>query len=302
MSSNITASELSDEVAKKIELEEKETFGLFFLKGGEYRCIEDNERPCKLMVHETAGLDAEDKKHYADRNEWEKLKKEWEKDSKLVYKRRVFIKNQLPASKLQFISYNYIQAIADVQSGNYPCSKTDALELAAYQMQLTYGDHDSKIHVAGFLKDKIAGLIPAPLLKSETKLEEWEALIYQDHAKLIGMKKEDARIAYLMRVRQWNFYGGTFWTVKNTEGNGMPESVVLSVNEYGIEILAIGTKENIRRFNHRDISSYTYNRNRFGFTLSVVPGIHKKYYFATPHGKDIVRVLQAYSAVLKQKQ
>jgi hypothetical protein len=305
VSSQVTATELCDVVADKIELEERDTFGLYFLKGGEYRSIEADERPCQLMIYETAGLQADVKK-YLDRNEWEKLKKEWEKDSKLVYKRRVFIKNQLPTSKIHFIHYNYLQAVADVKDGTYPCNKTEALELAGLQLQNSYGDYDPKIHVSGFLKDKtnvFGNLIPEPLLKSEnTKLEEWESLIYQEHAKLNTMKKEDAKIAYLLRVRQWSYYGGSFWVVNNhlAKENGMPESVVLSVNQNGIEVLQVGTKENLRRFDHRDVTSWTYNNNSFGFTLCVVDGAPKKYRFITPHGRDIVKTLQAYSNVLSK--
>jgi len=60
-------------------------------KNGEQRCLDADEQPCKLMVSEIISPDADFNKHI-EKNEWEKLKKEWEKDSKLVFKRRVFFK------------------------------------------------------------------------------------------------------------------------------------------------------------------------------------------------------------------
>lgn len=153
VNSGITAKELSAVVAEKIELKtNRETFALFFYRNGEGRCLDDDEQPCKLMVYETMGPDADFMK-YTEKMEWEKLKKEWEKESKIVFKRRVFLKHKaIPKDDEVFLNFSYIQAVADVRDGTYPCSQQAAIELAGLQMQVTFADHNKKVHVGGFLK------------------------------------------------------------------------------------------------------------------------------------------------------
>ena len=55
VSSEITASELREVMAEKIELEPagKPYFDLFLYKAGESRSIEPNEKICKLIIFET---------------------------------------------------------------------------------------------------------------------------------------------------------------------------------------------------------------------------------------------------------
>jgi hypothetical protein len=303
VSPNIPSNELCNLVAEKIELDEKETFALFFYKHGECRCLDDDEQPCRLMVYETMGNDADFNKYVTDKQEWEKLKKEWEKDSKLVYKRRVFLKHKaIPKEQEKFLTYSYIQAVADVRDGTYPCSQSAAIELAGLQMQVTFGDHNKKIHIAGFLKDKIGRFIPAPLLQSNRKLEDWERDIFQEHGRLIGLKKEDAMLHYLQHVRNWSFYGSTFWNVTtvNKDAASLPDQVVLAVNSNGIQLLKLGTKEPILTQRYADIYSWAYKRNAFAFVSGVLS--KQKFQFATPHGKDIARTLQAYVEILLEER
>jgi len=186
---SINALELCKQVAEKISLLQLETFALFYDKNGESRCLDNEEQPFKVIVQEICGPDVEYEKYF-EKNEWEKLKKEWEKDSRLVFKRRVFLKHKSIAKEDEvFLHYSYIQAVANVRDGTYPCNEAAAMELAGLQMQVTFNDHNKKVHVQGFLKDKIDRFIPAPLLKSNRKLDDWEKDIFAEHSRISGIKK-----------------------------------------------------------------------------------------------------------------
>jgi talin len=39
-----------------------------------------------------------------------------------------------------------------VVSGRYPCSQEEAIEFAALQLQITFGDHNPQTHHAGFFE------------------------------------------------------------------------------------------------------------------------------------------------------
>eukprot|EP00761_Pharyngomonas_kirbyi_P013343 gb/GECH01013371.1/.p1 GENE.gb/GECH01013371.1/~~gb/GECH01013371.1/.p1 ORF type:complete len:332 (+),score=63.07 gb/GECH01013371.1/:1-996(+) len=299
--SDITAKELCQTVASKINLENTQTFALFYNKNGEERCLEDDEQPCKVMVQELHGINA-DMSQYTERAEWEKLKKEWGRMCKFVYKRRVFLRNKaFPREDPTFIRYSYIQAVSEVISGNYPCDHDDAVTLAGLQMQVTFGDHNKQNHVAGFLKDKIGRFIPEPLLKENRRLDDWEKDVFAEHARLAGLQTQDAMLSYLNHVRNWPFYGSTFWTVQtvNKETNSLPEQVVLAVNSNGIQLLKPGSKEQILAQRFSDIYSWAYKRNAFAFVSGALS--KQKFQFATVHGKDIARTLQAYVDILLEE-
>lgn len=300
--STITAAELCTVVADKVSLVRRETFALFYMRGGEGRCLDSDEQPLKVMVTEIAGLDADFSK-YTEKSEWDKIKKEWEKESRLVFKRRVFL-NYKPINKEDevFLHYSFIQAVANVRDGTYPCYELTALELASLQMQVTFGNHNKKRHVPGFLKDKIDRFIPAPLLKSPRKLEEWEKDIFNEHARISGIKKSDAMLQYLNKVRTWKFYGSTFWNVKtiNKENSSLPDNVTLAVSSSGIQLLKPQSKDPIIIQRYADIYSWAYKRNAFAFVSGVLS--KQKFQFVTPYGKDIARTLQAYVEILLEER
>jgi len=140
------------------------------------------------------------------------------------------------------------------------------------------------------------------LLQSNRKLEDWEKDIFQEHARLSGLKKEDAMLHYLNHVRNWHFYGSSFWTVQvvNKESVSLPDTVVLAVNSNGIQLLKIGTKDTLLAHRYADIYSWAYKRNAFAYVAGVLT--KQKYQFATPHGKDIARTLQAYVEILLEER
>jgi hypothetical protein len=133
----------------KASIVERETFSIFYVRNGEQRCLDFDELPCKLMVSEMISPDADFNK-YTDKMEWEKLKKEWEKESKLVFKRRIFLKHKsISKEDENYLYYTYLQAAANVRDGTYPCLEGSALSLAGLQMQITFGDHNRKVHLQG---------------------------------------------------------------------------------------------------------------------------------------------------------
>jgi len=217
----------------------------------------------------------------------------------------VFLKHKSIAKEDEvFLHYSYIQAVANVRDGTYPCNEAAAMELAGLQMQVTFNDHNKKIHVQGFLKDKIDRFIPAPLLKSNRKLDDWEKDIFAEHSRISGIKKKKnaAMLQYLSKVTTWPFYGASFWNVQtvNKENNSLPENVTLAVSSTGIQILKVQTKEAILIQRYADIYSWAYKRNAFAFVSGVLS--KQKFQFVTPSGKDIARTLQAYVEILLEEK
>lgn len=130
-------------VAEKIDLRSNiTTFAMFFNRktGNEPpRCIEDDEQVLKCIVEEVRPNEA-DPSRFLAKTEFTKLYTEWETKNSILFKRRIFLKHKLVGKEDQsFLNYSYLQAVADVIDSSYPCNEQAAVELAALQMQVTFG-------------------------------------------------------------------------------------------------------------------------------------------------------------------
>lgn len=113
------------------------------------------------------------------------------------------------------------QAVYDVIHSNYRCTPEDAVALAGIQMQVDFGDHKDAVHTTGFLafvallcsylvstpavlcfeedvvvacRSKIHQYIPSNLLRLNSP-DQWEKMIFREHAQLLGHPKHEAQVA-----------------------------------------------------------------------------------------------------------
>ncbi len=84
------------------------------------------------------------------------------------------------------LSLSLSALVSDITNSVYPCSTQDAIKLAGLQMQVTYGDFNPHIHVAGFLvksaNSNLKSFVPEALYGNK-RSSEWEAAIFKEHAK-----------------------------------------------------------------------------------------------------------------------
>jgi hypothetical protein len=75
-------------------------------------------------------------------------------------------------------------------------------------------------------------------LFSKQKPNDWESQIFKAHASNSGKSEEDAKTEYLDIVKQWPFYGTTFYPPCKTIGaRRIPNRVIIGVNAEGILLL-----------------------------------------------------------------
>jgi len=92
----------------------------------------------------------------------------------------------------------------------------EAVQLAATQFQINFGDHNPDIHKPGFLQPSdLRFFLP------EDSLQYWgvtflklEKMIYKEHQKLRGIKEEYAKYRYLQLCRYLRSYGTVTFLVK----------------------------------------------------------------------------------------
>jgi hypothetical protein len=127
----------------------------------------------------------------------------------------------------------YIQAVFNVIESNYPCEpdvagkhashcmaenlaltrvrlSLFAAGLAGLQMQLTLGDHKPETHTLEYLGRFGKSYVPQHL-KRKMRSTKWKTRIIEEHKRHTGKDKLILQLLYLQLVRQWPYYGSTFY-------------------------------------------------------------------------------------------
>jgi acyl-CoA-binding protein len=279
---NSSADQLKATVVERILMKEDACFAIFERKDGWERCLEPDEKPCELMALWGAESTAAPNKSAA-----------------FVFKKKIFLRDD-EREMLDLIAKHhvYIQALHSVIESEYPCSVEDAIKLAGLQVQITYGDHKPGNHVVGFLTANQRQFVPKDLF-SQKKPSDWEALLFKAHAANSGKTEEDAKTEYLEIVKQWPFYGTTFYPPCKTIGSKkIPNKVIIGVNAEGILLLK-KDKELVSTHPFTEICSWASSSTTFAFEFGSQTE-SQKYTFETKQGAIIAASIQTYIDILVQ--
>lgn len=282
---NTTAQKLKEIVVEKVELKEQGCFALFERKDGWERCLEDDEKPCELMalwVQKPASEGGQ------------------ENSTAFIFKKKIFLRDdekemQDPVAK----HLVYIQALYSVVESEYPCSIDDSIRLAGLQVQIVYGDHKPTSHMVGFLTQNLKQFVPKDLFPQK-RPQEWEQSIFKAHEKNIGKSAEDAKTEYLDIVKQWPYYGTTFFPpCKSIGSKKIPPKVIIGVNAEGILLLSKKDKDLVSTHPFTEICSWASSSTTFAFEFGSQTE-SQKYTFETRQGAIIASTIQTYIDILVQ--
>eukprot|EP01095_Lingulamoeba_sp_RSL-Kostka_P011736 TRINITY_DN454_c3_g1_i1.p1 TRINITY_DN454_c3_g1~~TRINITY_DN454_c3_g1_i1.p1 ORF type:complete len:228 (-),score=80.01 TRINITY_DN454_c3_g1_i1:328-1011(-) len=193
----------------------------------------------------------------------------------------------------------YKQALNSIVTSEYPCTIEDAIRLAGLQFQVLYGNHNNAFHVAGFLLPNINDFVPKQLF-AQKRAQEWETLILKEHETLLGRSQEDAKSEYLSIVKEWGYYGTTFYPPCKSIGNkSLPNKVIIGVNYEGIQLLKPKNKARISEHLFTEICSWASSSGTFAFEFGNQTE-SQKYTFETKQGSIIASMIQTYIDILVQ--
>jgi len=286
---NTTAEQLKANVVERLTLKEDACFAIFEKKDGWERCLEQDEKPCDIM----ALWNADAKKNITG--------KESLKDAAyaFIFKKKIFLRDDEREMQDTVAKHHiYIQALWSVIESEYPCTVEDAIRLAGLQVQIVYGDHKPGSHSIGFLTQNLKQFVPKDLFPTK-KPNEWESLVFKSHALNTGKSSEDAKTEYLDIVKQWPFYGTTFYPPCKSVGNRrLPNKVIIGVNAEGILLLK-KDKELVSTHPFTEICSWASSSTTFAFEFGSQTE-SQKYTFETRQGAIIAATIQTYIDILVQ--
>jgi len=284
-----TSEQLKDVIVERIELKEHTCFAIFEQKDGWERCLEPEEKPCDLMT--VWSLDPKkEKKETSVRDTTTNC---------FIFKKKIFLRDderemQDPVAK----HLVYIQALFSVIESEYPCSVDDAIRLGGLQVQQVYGDHKPGNHTTGFLTNNLRQFVPKELFL--TKKIDWEASIFKAHAQNVGKTEDEAKTEYLEIVKQWPYYGTTFYPpCKSVSNRRLPARVIVGVNAEGILLLKNKEKELVSTHPFTEICSWASSSTTFSFEFGSQTE-SQKYTFDTKQGAIIASTIQTYIDILVQ--
>jgi hypothetical protein len=269
---------LRQQIIDRLELKESSCFAVFEARDNWERCLGEDEIPGQVMA------------------DWEKEKAE----GKFIFKKKIFLRDDEremddPVAK----NLLYIQARKSVIDSEYPVSAEDAIRLAGLQMQQTYGDHNPSTHTSGFLTKSVKALVPSNLFASK-KAGDWDGVILKEHQKHVGKSEEEAITEYLEIVKQFPYYGTTFYPPCKSVGNKkLPAKVIIGVNAEGLILLKTKDKEKISSHLYTEICSWASSSSTFAFEFGS-QAESQKYSFETKHGSIIAAAIQTYVDILVQ--
>jgi len=214
-----------------------------------------------------------------------------------VFKKKIFLRDDTNEMKDTTAKhFVYSQALYSVIESEYPCSQEESIKLAGLQLQITYGDHKPATHNVGFLTQNLKKFIPTDLF-SKQKPTEWEAMIFKAHASNTGKTEDESKTEYLDIVKQFPFYGTTFYPPCKSIGNKkLPNKVIIGINAEGILLLK-KDKELVSTHPFTEICSWASSSTTFAFEFGSQTE-SQKYTFETKQGAIIAATIQTYIDIL----
>ena len=135
--------------------------------------------------------------------------------------------------------------------GTHPCTREEAVQFAALQCQIQYGNHNEAKHKPGFLN------LDEFLPEEYVKFKGIEKLIWTDHRKLHNLNELNAKFRYIQLCRSLRTYGVTFFLVKEKlKGRnklvprllGITRESIMRVDETTKEVLKTWPLTTVRRW------------------------------------------------------
>lgn len=208
--------------------------------------------------------------------------------------RKLFI--DLDTDQLDSVHLNlsYVQSRDAIIDGIYPCTKEEAVLLAALQCCIQYGKYDASKHTPGFLP--LGDFVPN-VYSSALGIE---ALIFNEYHKLKKTGAVEAKKKYIQLCSSLPTYGITFFLVQERlAGNEKHAFCLLGVGRCSIIRLDVKQKNIISSWPLHTIRRWMCSHDSFSLDFGKYPG---SYIARTTEGEAISNFISSYVNAVSKKQ
>eukprot|EP00475_Leptophrys_vorax_P012380 TRINITY_DN18819_c0_g1_i3.p1 TRINITY_DN18819_c0_g1~~TRINITY_DN18819_c0_g1_i3.p1 ORF type:complete len:862 (-),score=242.99 TRINITY_DN18819_c0_g1_i3:43-2628(-) len=170
------------------------------------------------------------------------------------------------------INLAYLQAVSDVVTEKTPALVKDCINLAALQLQNSFGDYNPDEHTEDWMVSVLGDLVPRSalfdkkrILRKNAAVQEAAKKVLEKYVKLKGRGAPECRRQYLETVEKWPLYGTTIFAVEQSTTHSLPPMLKLGVSRQGILMLNPKTYEIFEIVPFSDIVSIGGGEQSFAY-------------------------------------
>jgi len=159
--------------------------------------------------------------------------------------------------------FHYHQELPKLLRGYHKCPKDDAIQLAALQFRVRFGEDKSQF---GNIPNMLKELVPHDLI-SEMNGDDWKKNIVAAFNKNQGKNKQDAKIGFLKILARWPTFGSAFFEVKQSTEPKYPEQLLIAINRNGVNLIDPANKNILDTFPFTKISNWSSGGTYFHMAI-----------------------------------
>ena len=159
--------------------------------------------------------------------------------------------------------FHYHQELPKLLRGYHNCSKEDAVQLAALQYRVCFGESKKEF---GSIPSMLNEIVPHDLVHSMDS-GEWKKAIVLAYNKHTCKTKNDAKIAFLKVLQRWHIFGSAFFEVKQTTEANFPENLLIAINKHGVCLINSEDKKLLVTYPFTKISNWSSGGTYFHMAI-----------------------------------
>ncbi|XP_078694401.1 myosin-VIIa-like [Branchiostoma floridae x Branchiostoma belcheri] len=162
----------------------------------------------------------------------------------LLFRRKVWTDVIVGEDPVADLRMHFFQELETFLSGHHKCSKSEAVQLAAYLYRVRFGQAGFELHDDKKTSEVLKDLIPRDLLQIEPP-DHWKQDIVATFNRHAGLNRDDAKLAFLRHVSTWPTFGSAFFHIERHDNRQYPEKLLAAVNRRGLMFIDQNSKNTI---------------------------------------------------------
>ena len=163
-----------------------------------------------------------------------------------------------------FLTCNPSQSRNTILDGTLPCTKDEAIQLAALQCYIQYGKYDGSNLAPGCLT--LTDFIP----KQYTSVRDIESLMYKEYRMLWDIDELEAKYRYIQLCSSLPTFGTTLFLVQERRAGKKDTSCLLGVGRDNIVRLDVKRKNILSTWPLSTIRRWIYYTDSFSLVMYLI--------------------------------